>query len=201
MAKVNTSKERLLESAKALMHSRGYADVGVQELCNHAGIKKGSFYHFFPSKQALTLTTLEEMEADLTQKLIIPAFAKDVPPLERLRRFFRLSHAFQTETKENQGCCVLGCPFGNLALELGSREPEIRQRIEQAFNRIIAVIRDTIQEAKETGDIPAFIDPDQTAQAVLSFQEGILMMAKTCNDTELLRGQEEIALRMCGVVS
>ena len=41
---------KLIDSASELIHSRSYADVGVNELCEHAGVKKGSFYHFFPNR-------------------------------------------------------------------------------------------------------------------------------------------------------
>jgi len=41
------------------MYARGYAAVGVQEICDQAGVNKGSFYHFFPSKQALVLAVIE----------------------------------------------------------------------------------------------------------------------------------------------
>ncbi|HAT49037.1 MAG: TetR/AcrR family transcriptional regulator [Nitrospirae bacterium] len=198
MAIENTSRERLLASAKILIHSRGYADVGVQELCSHAGIKKGSFYHFFPSKQALTLAALDEMMGEIKQRVFVPAFSKEVPPLERIRRFFRLSHVMQCDGKLETGC-VLGCSFGNLALELGTREEEIRTVIEGLFAMVIANFRDTLEEAIATGDLPPGIDTDATAQALLAFLEGILMIAKNRNDPDVLLGQEEMALRLCRV--
>ncbi|MEO5329399.1 MAG: TetR/AcrR family transcriptional regulator [Magnetococcus sp. THC-1_WYH] len=198
MAIENTSRERLLASAKILIHSRGYADVGVQELCSHAGIKKGSFYHFFPSKQALTLAALDAMMGEIKQRVFVPAFSKEVPPLERIRRFFRLSHVMQRDAKLEIGC-VLGCPFGNLALELGTREEEIRTAIEGLFARVIATFRDTLEEAIAIGDLPPEIDTDATAQALLAFAEGILMLAKNRNDPDVLLGQEKMALRLCGV--
>ncbi|MBF0096833.1 MAG: TetR/AcrR family transcriptional regulator [Magnetococcales bacterium] len=180
-----------------LMHRRGYGDVGVQELCDSAGIKKGAFYHHFPSKQALTLVMIEEMERQIHARILEPAFARDVPPVERLRRFFRRSHAVQVEAKEKTGC-VLGCPFGNLALELGNREDEVRRALEGVFKRIIAVFHAALQEALDTGELQG-INPEQTARALLAFQEGILMMAKTHNDPDLLLGQEEMGLRLCGI--
>ncbi|HSG31720.1 MAG TPA: TetR/AcrR family transcriptional regulator, partial [Thermodesulfobacteriota bacterium] len=46
-----TTKEKLIDSAIQLLGTRSYNSVGVQELCEHAEVKKGSFYHFFPSKR------------------------------------------------------------------------------------------------------------------------------------------------------
>ncbi|UCD12029.1 MAG: helix-turn-helix transcriptional regulator [Nitrospinaceae bacterium] len=45
---MSDAKQRILDSARGLIYSRSYAGVGVQEICKHAGVKKGSFYHFFP---------------------------------------------------------------------------------------------------------------------------------------------------------
>ena len=59
MPQVSHAKEKLLDSALDLMYARSYRDVGVQEICEHAGVKKGSFYHFFPSKRDLTLAALD----------------------------------------------------------------------------------------------------------------------------------------------
>ena len=42
---VHDTKQRLLDAAFALFYARSYADVGVQEICEKAGVKKGSFYH------------------------------------------------------------------------------------------------------------------------------------------------------------
>ena len=59
MAPSNDTKQRILASARELIYSRSYSDVGVAAICTHAGVKKGSFYHFFASKQELTLEALD----------------------------------------------------------------------------------------------------------------------------------------------
>jgi TetR/AcrR family transcriptional regulator, transcriptional repressor for nem operon len=46
MVRIRDAKERLLSSALKLFSERSYANVSVQELCEHAGVKKGSFYYF-----------------------------------------------------------------------------------------------------------------------------------------------------------
>ena len=51
MSPTADTQTRILESARELIHSRSYADVGVAAICEHAGVNKGSFYHFFPSKR------------------------------------------------------------------------------------------------------------------------------------------------------
>ena len=53
MGRTSDARERLIATAIELIRARSYESVGVDALCNHAQVKKGSFYHFFPSKQDL----------------------------------------------------------------------------------------------------------------------------------------------------
>ena len=57
------AKQRILNSAQVLMLARGYAGTKVDEICEHAGVSKGSFYHFFPSKRDLTLAVLDHFQS------------------------------------------------------------------------------------------------------------------------------------------
>jgi len=80
--------QRILESARDLLHASSYADVGVQAICEKANVKKGSFYHFFPSKHDLTLAVIDTYFADFKESIIKDAFTSGLPPLERFARFF-----------------------------------------------------------------------------------------------------------------
>ena len=86
MQAIADTQQRILDSARELFYSRSYADVGVAAICEHAGVKKGSFYHYFPSKRELTLAVVDNYYADLKKHLIDKAFADDLPPLARLDR-------------------------------------------------------------------------------------------------------------------
>ena len=70
MSKGYETRQRLLDSAQELMYSRSYSDVGVQEICKDAKVQKGSFYHFFPSKSALTVEVLEQLNPEDDEKMI-----------------------------------------------------------------------------------------------------------------------------------
>lgn len=49
----------LISAARQLMLRQGYAATGINEICREAGVSKGAFYHFFESKEALTIAALE----------------------------------------------------------------------------------------------------------------------------------------------
>ena len=64
MGRTSDARERLIESARELIYARGYNSVGVEEICQHAGVNKGSFYHFYASKRDLVLDVIRAEDAD-----------------------------------------------------------------------------------------------------------------------------------------
>ena len=61
------TQERLVEAAAGLWHARSYADVGVNEICEVADVRKGSFYHFFASKQELAVAVIDRHWRDVAR--------------------------------------------------------------------------------------------------------------------------------------
>ncbi|MDT8388143.1 MAG: TetR family transcriptional regulator C-terminal domain-containing protein [Thiogranum sp.] len=177
------SRQRIIASARDLIYSRSYADVGVAEICEQAAVKKGSFYHFFPSKQELSLAVIDDMRTLMEDQILIPAFARDIPPLQRLQRFVDNLYEFQRGTAGR----LLGCPFGNLALEMATSDESIRRKLAEVFAGIQARFEHVLDEALSAGEIESSIDRPATAQAMLAYFEGVLMMAKTANDPEIIR--------------
>ncbi len=177
--------DRILKSASELMYSRSYADVGVAAICEHAGVKKGSFYHFFPSKRDLTLAVLDKSYIDMKENMLDAVFASDIPPLERLLRFAETAYEFNKAVAQDTGQ-VLGCPFGNLAIELSTQEEAIRLKLERIFKKLNANIRQVLQDAVDAGDLKD-INIDATAQAMIAYFEGCTLLAKVHNDVEVLR--------------
>ncbi|MBB1247354.1 TetR/AcrR family transcriptional regulator, partial [Streptomyces durbertensis] len=85
-----------------------------------------SFYHFFDSKQALTLEVVDGYWAAQREQWRA-ALTGDEPALDRLCRLLEGMADVQRDTRAESGA-VAGCLLGNLALELSTQEPEVRAR-------------------------------------------------------------------------
>ncbi len=184
-ATIPDTQQRILDAARELIYARSYADVGVAEICEHAGVQKGSFYHFYPSKRDLTLAVIDAHHEFFKEKIIDRAFAPDIAPLARIKRFAKSVYEFQLQLKEENGC-VLGCPLGNLANEMATQDELIREKIDALFRMAQARIRHVLEEASGAGDIKG-ADLDATSRAMFAYFEGVMMLAKTQNDPEVLR--------------
>lgn len=201
MEPITDSRQRIINSARDLIYARSYSDVGVQEICEHAEVKKGSFYHFFPSKRDLTLAVLDQLQIMFRDEVISKALSKDIPPLARITRFFDLASDFQAQIKANTGR-MYGCPFGNLASELSTRDEPIRIKIDQIFRDTETPFAQTLAEAVNKGDLPD-IDTVAAAQSLFAYIEGVMLVAKTRNDPELIRklGKRALQLVLAGHVN
>lgn len=180
----NDSRQRIIEAARELIYASSYADVGVASICEKAGVKKGSFYHFFSSKSDLTMEVLDSFASDFSQEIFDKAFTENPDPSAQIDRLVKLVYEFQRQTQQNTGH-VLGCPFGNLATELSTTDEQIRNKLEHIFvrlqNRLVEQLKLTVSDTAFSN-----IDTDATAEAMLAYFEGVLLMAKTRNDANVI---------------
>ncbi len=186
MGRTSDARVRLVAAMADLVHRRGYLGVGVDEVCKAAGVKKGSFYHFFASKRDLMLAALDQhwqMGHDFAAQ---PAFADDVPPLERIERFFTTIAGLEAGNKSAKGN-VLGCPFGNIAAEIGSSDPVLAKRVDEAFSGFASLVRAALTDAKARGDVDRTVNVHEAADAIFAYFEGLALLAKTRNDPSLIR--------------
>ncbi|MCB1792269.1 MAG: TetR/AcrR family transcriptional regulator [Gammaproteobacteria bacterium] len=179
------TRTRILSTARELFHGRSYADVGVKEICSIAKVPKGSFYHFFPSKQDLAMAVIDDMAEDWAHGFVAEAFDRDLPPLERLDYMIDAAYYWQKAAKDIEGR-MPGCLFGNLALEVSTRDDVLRAKLHAVFQKASARFHETLDEAVEAG-VLAPLNTEATAQAMLAYLEGVILLAKTRNDPEVVR--------------
>src|SRR5258706_8729109 len=113
MARVTDTKERLLDATLQLIWEESLGAASVDAICEKAEVRKGSFYHFFKSKEELVAAALEAhfktARVDFDR-----IFSPSVAPLERLKGFFELMVRKQ-EMKQEKAGRVVGCPYASVA--------------------------------------------------------------------------------------
>jgi TetR/AcrR family transcriptional regulator, transcriptional repressor for nem operon len=180
VGRTSDARDKILEAAKLLFEQRGYSAIGVAEICTTAGVPKGSFYYFFESKQALALTVIDDhWAAQRAQWVAILRGEGD--PLRRLRKLFEATEDVQRAGQARAGV-VVGCLFGNLALELSNQAEEIRKRLQEIFDAQIDLIEQVVVEAKEAGLAGASVDAREAGRSIVAQIEGRVLLAKLLND-------------------
>lgn len=178
------TRSRILTTAREMFHGRSYADVGIQEICDGARVQKGSFYHFFPSKRDLAVAVIDDMAGDWAHGFVAEAFDRNLLPVERLDYMIDAAYYWQKAAKDIEGR-MPGCLFGNLALEISTRDDVMRAKLNAVFDKAKDKFRITLDEAVQARALPA-MDTEATATAMLAYLEGIILLAKSRNDPDVI---------------
>jgi TetR/AcrR family transcriptional repressor of nem operon len=191
MGRCSDAKERLIATGARLFHERGYTAVGVAEICEEAGLKKGSFYHFFESKLDLVLQAIDRY-AHNYEELMARAVATDATAREQLGAMLRGLYEKHRAQATKDGT-MRGCPIGNLALELADRDETIRAKIDSVFARWRESFEHLLRRGVERGEF-AIDDPARCAEILIAMVQGATLLAKTANDPEVFARLAEAAI-------
>src|SRR5260370_36738782 len=147
------SKLKLLRTAHELISQQSYRSVGVDQICEQSGVKKGSFYHFFRTKSDLTVAAYEYYWESFRHTLD-RIFSADKPPLDRLDDYFNHGRQSQLVRLQKYGR-LLGCPFVFLGSELSTQDESILRLAPKISECTCCNREPTRREAIELGDISA----------------------------------------------
>lgn len=197
MGRTSDAKERLLRTGGELIHQRGYSAVSISDACAEAGVKKGSFYHFFPSKVDFMASVIADYSARTATAYDEVAHG-DAPPLDRLAYYLDGIKTYHIELQGLYGK-VVGCPIGNLALEMSTLEAELRTSVRDELSANRASFEMCVRDAIDRGDIPA-MDPGAAARAIQAQIQGMVMQAKVEDNPDALDGLRASVFQLLGVV-
>jgi len=196
MGRVSDAKERLMEAVKELIWTGSYGTTTIDQICDKAGVKRGSFYYFFDSKADVAETAIEE---DWQKKRpgLDSMFSPTVPPLERLEKYCEFNYQFQKEILAKCGC-VLGCPLFSLGAEVSTQEARLQKKIEGILEYKKRYFESAIRDAHAAGLIYA-TDPKAKAMVLFCYYQGLVTEARIRNDVEILRGAVSGTRELLGV--
>jgi TetR/AcrR family transcriptional repressor of nem operon len=180
------TRDRLLQAAANLMWERSFQATSVDDLCQSADAKKGSFYHFFPSKTDLAVAAIEKSWVQAKEAIFDPIFKGNGNGLSQLQTLVEKVHEFQLNVAAEKGA-FLGCPFGSLGQEMARQDERIRKTLQKIFNAHYDYIEAALIRAEQAGEIPAG-DNRQRAKNVFALLEGALLLAKVANDAKIFHG-------------
>ncbi len=126
---MQTTREHLIEIGLQRIHKIGYTATGVMEILDLAGVPKGSFYHYFRSKEAFAQEVLQRYASREAQRWETILGDDKLPPLKRLRKYFN-----ELVTVYGQKGPISGCLLGQMSVEVAEHSPDIQSLLSSAFD-------------------------------------------------------------------
>jgi TetR/AcrR family transcriptional repressor of nem operon len=175
-ARSTDTREKLVRTAEKLMLRDGYSATRVDEVISKAGLSKGSFYHFFDSKEALGLAALDHYYSDRVSRLAAGPYANETDPLRRGQGF--LNHAARVA----EDLWAAGCLLAGLAGEAARSNRVISNALRKRTDDLRALLIDVLAP---------FATPEagaaELADQFLVCVEGSIVLARIYDDPSYLR--------------
>lgn len=185
-----------MASVAELFWTQSYDSSTIDQICEKAGVKKGSFYYFFDGKAQLVEASLDR-EWDCYRPRLDAIFSPSVPPLDRIVGHIRFMIEEQAELKAKHGY-VLGCPLATLGSEICTQDSNLRRKVQAIMDHGVQYLETAIRDADASGVI-AVPNPREKARVVRAFQLGVLMQARIRNDMTILNELEPGTLEILGL--
>ncbi len=193
-ASEESTRARLVASARTLFTSGSYVSVGVQELCKDADVRRGSFYYHFESKQDLALAALEDEWDRLRSEVVEPAFGDTDDPAASFDRFQDLLHAYHRERAAAIGRFG-GCLIVSLSQEMATIDETIRARAVAHLTKMKEHFASALASAVAEGQIEA-VDVDAAAERILAYCIGTMSHARAQGSSDVIAAMKFDLLRL-----
>ena len=185
MGRTSDAKERLMAAALDLTWEESYGAITIDDICQRAGVKKGSFYYFFESKSDLAVAALERLWIEQWKPALDVQFSSSVEPLKRITDYLESIYTKQTQAKHKSGK-VLGCPVCCLGSEVTTQDEKLGAKVRELFDRKRRYFESAIRDAVAEGAIEP-CNPAEKVASLAGLIEGVVLQSRIMNDPELVR--------------
>jgi len=190
MESYGDTKTALIRAGLVTMTEKGFSASGLDEILRSVGVPKGSFYHYFQSKEDFGSTLIETYGKSFSVKLDKFLLDETHSPLDRFSylienlRKYMIKHDFQR-----------GCLIGNLGQEMGALPTVFRQQLIDVFEEWQKKTSVCFKEAQQKNEISADVDCVELARFFWIGWEGAILRAKLERNAGALDNFTELFLK------
>jgi TetR/AcrR family transcriptional regulator, transcriptional repressor for nem operon len=167
------TKAELIKAGLNWLTTAGFGHSSLDSILRSVKVPKGSFYHYFDSKEAFGLEVLACYNQYFQRKLDRHLNNDNHPPLQRLRLFIEDACRGMAKYHFNRGCLV-----GNLEQEIPTLSDAFRQAVIATYGGWELQIADCLKLAQQQGDISTTADVHHLAMLFWVGWEGAVSRAR-----------------------
>ncbi len=176
------TRDLLLSAGLEVLTEKGFSATGIDEILRRVSVPKGSFYHYFESKEAFGAELIEQYASYFARKIDRYLSDQSLSPLARLRAFVTGAQAAMARHDFRRGCLI-----GNLGQEMGALPETFRAKLQQVFADWQSKFERCLVAAQEAGEISPHADCKQLAAFFWIGWEGAVLRAKLEHSAEPLK--------------
>ena len=165
---IHESKRKLLDAALRVIRAKGYSATRVEDICEAAGLTKGSFFHHFDSKEALALAAADYWIEETGALFAVAPYHRPADPVDRLLAYVDFRKALVMGELPEYTCLV-----GTMVQEVYDTHPALREACNKSISGHAATLVPDIEEAIRLRGIKA----DWTAQSLALYTQATLQGA------------------------
>ncbi|MED3865041.1 TetR/AcrR family transcriptional regulator [Priestia megaterium] len=180
-SKGEQTKALILEKASKIFNSKGYRASSISDIMHETGLRKGGIYNHFENKEEIMLSAFS-FSIDMMRHLFSEAMAGKQGCLERLLSIVSVFEEI-AEKKLFPG----GCPIMNAAIEADDADPLLQEKVREAMDGLLGMVRNLVQEGINKGEIKQGVDPEFVATVFISTLEGALALSKLYKNQEYMK--------------
>ena len=176
--RMNT-REALIRCGIECLTEQGFRTTSIEEVLNRVGVPKGSFYHFFKSKDDFGTAVIDSYVEYYTKKMGSIFHNESESPIKRLRTFIEVSKEGMIRFQFRRGCLV-----GNMGQELANVSDRFRTQLEAVLQSWEDMLMECLQGAIDLGEIHGDNDPRSLSRFFWIGWEGAILRSKLMRSAE-----------------
>lgn len=181
------ARDKLLDAAQRLMLAKGFTATTVDQICEAAKLTKGSFFHYFKSKEDLGRVVLDRFVSTMFQATRQGPFLKERDPLKRVYGYIDFVIQMAKDPRTPRSCLL-----GTFAQELSDTHPRMRSRCADHFCLWADAFKKDLDKAKAKYRPKAAIDTRGLAEHFIAILEGSLILARAKHDQGMVTIEDNL---------
>lgn len=186
-----STRQTLIDAAHRLIWANSYAHVSVEDICRAAGVQKGSFYHFFPTKIDLAVAAMQNHWEE-SRPIVEGIFSEHETPQAQLRSLSdHVIHKLRDSLEATGKVC--GCPYATLSAEMNSNNEPLRELSDQLTACFLGYYERVLKGAATAKLIPSR-EVKPRALEMYTYVIGAMTQARITNKVDVVEKTLENAL-------
>jgi TetR/AcrR family transcriptional repressor of nem operon len=184
-------RQHILETAKPMILGKGFTAVGLNEVLSAAAVPKGSFYHYFKSKEHFGETLLDSYFSEYHTQMDSLLSVEGLNSAQRLMSYWTQWLNSQCSDGQDDKCLAV-----KLSAEVADISDAMRIALQRGTNQIIERLAICIREGLVDGSLDSRLEPHAVAQTLYELWLGATLLTKLRRDRSALEGAMAATLQL-----